>query len=337
MAAAGILLGLVHLLIRLLADPESRFYAFIYERSLAQHVTLLVAAVVVVLLFARRCQHGADSAQLKELRQGRGKPPKKLAEQLDVVGAACSKHGVAVSVSRAERVAQDHKKGIERAYETIHLLTGFLPALGLLGTMLGLSRALFAAFSDGKLNDGSVQTFVTALSTAMDTTVLAILCAAPLCAWAFLSRRREDDLSDQYAAHVRERFGLDAVAPGDKSAHVLYVELRRLTRTMAAEARASFGQIVENGANACREARQRTVADVFALQRMHDREMIDEVAADVADRLAESLHNVSNLIERQNGRLAEGMIRQVGQLERAIRRQTPEELVVRYHRNGQAK
>ena len=73
--------------------------------------------------------------------------------------------------------------------------------------MLGLSGALFDAFGEGKLTDQAVQQFVSSLATALDTTVLAMLCAAPVFFASFLLCRRENELHDHQIGYVKERVG----------------------------------------------------------------------------------------------------------------------------------
>lgn len=332
--AAAALLGCVHLLLLQVAQPGDRFFAFVYERSLVQHVTLLVASIVIVLLFARLRRYRWNHRCLKSLRHGQGTPPDDLVEQLDAVSSTLREHGLEAAASRAEQIAENHAERIHKAYETINFLAGALPALGLFGTMLGLSNSLFIAFSTGSQGSQSVQTFVTALSTAMDTTVLAMACAVPLfgCAWLF--GRLEGELADRYADYVRKQFALDEIPPGDTTTSTLHSELRRVTNRLTTEAKAAFGQLLEVSATAYRQTLEQVIEDVFAHQRRRDSEMVKRVAAEVANSLGQSVNRVGDLVQRQNGRLAEGVIDQVGKLEKVLRNRTPEEVVIRYQRNG---
>jgi len=335
--AAGALLGLVHVVVYQFSEKGDRLYKFFYERGPVQHAILFVACLVTALLFERINRHRWNSGHFKALERGQGQAPKELADQLEVVSATYGKHGPSAAVVRAEKVAQDHAKETHKAYESIGFVTGFLPALGLVGTMLGLSDALFSAFSSGGLEEKSVMTFVTALSTAMDTTVLAMLCAVPLFAAAFLLGKLENDLGDRYAALVLSQLGLEDAVVGDKTADALQAELRRMMTKIGKDAKAAFGQIVVDSVETYRENLERIVAEVFSRQRRHDKDMVRKVAAGLADGLGQSVNRVGDLIERQNGRLAEDMISQVGQLEEALRKRTPEEVLIRYQNNGHTK
>jgi len=118
--AAGILLGLVHALIYLLAAPGSRVHGFIYDRSFVQHATLLITCLVVVLLFARTCQYRYSHAQYTALARQRGGPPKELAEALNAISETRRKHGMEAATAHAERVARRNRE---------------LPGLGLGGSL----------------------------------------------------------------------------------------------------------------------------------------------------------------------------------------------------------
>jgi biopolymer transport protein ExbB/TolQ len=335
-AAAGVLLGLVHTVIWQFTTPENHFHKFIYERGPFQHITLFAACVVVVLLLRRSNQFRRNCSQFKALFEGRGQPPLELARQLDVVAKICAEHGMRAAASGADQVAQAHAEEIHKAHETITHITGSLPVVGFLGTLLGLNQGLFVAFCGGSPKTESVMMFVTAFATTLDNTILAVFCAVPLFAAGFVLARLENELSSQYAAHVRKQFGLKNLPEEDKATPVLQAELRKITAKIAVEAKAAFERLLEESAGAYRDTLERAVQEVFAAQRRHDESMVKKVTAEVADRLGQSVHRVGDLLERQNGRLAEDMIRQVGQLENTLRNCTPEEVVIRYQTNGHA-
>jgi len=332
---AGGQLAILHWLVPQFAGPQHRLYQFIYERSSVQHATLAVAALVIALLVERWIRLRSTYGGQKKPSPGRDTPPQGLVDQLDVVSRAYDEHGTAAAVAQIQQLSDDGRERIRKAYESIHALAGFLPALGLLGTMLGLSGALFDAFASGKLTDQAVQQFVSSLATALDTTVLAMLCAAPVFVVSFFLCRRENELHDRQIRYVKERLGIAAYIANDNANGTLQAELRRVTRKIAAEAESAFGKMLEHAGQALQEHLTRAVEEAFAAQRQHDQDILGKVAEDVAGRLAHSLQDMGVRLERHNGQLAEGMIQQVGQLERALRNRTPEEVIVRYKHNGQ--
>jgi hypothetical protein len=128
--------------------------------------------------------------------------------------------------------------------------------------------------------------------------------------------------------------GIAAFAANDNANGVLQAELRRVTRKIAAEAEATFGKMLQHAGEALQTHLARAVEEAFASQRKHEQDILGKMADNVAGRLAHSLQDMGIRLERHNGQLAEGMIQQVGQLERALRNRTPEEVIVRYRHNG---
>ena len=227
-------------------------------------------------------------------------------------------------------MTEERQTEVQRTYESIHFFTGWLPALGLFGTLLGLSDALFAAFSGGDLDSAALQQFVTGLATAMDTTVLGMACAAPLVGCAWLLSRREEALVEQFARYLRERFDVQDGPPADRTADVLQAELRRLARKVAEEAKLAFGQLLATSAETYREqleARRPGRAGRSASTRRADG---TQAQLEMGSSLRGSLETVGDLIKQHNGQMAEAVVREVGQLRTAIRRRTPEQLIIRY-------
>lgn len=317
---AATFLGLLHVCVRTATDPGDRFYAFLYQRGFVQHATLYVACLVAVLLIARRFRYLRDRRCFEAVEQGRGAPPEVLDRHLTTVSTMCDEHGAAAAVACAQRLAEENGTRVRKAYEAIHFLAGSLPALGLFGTMLGLSSALYAAFSAGTLNADSIQRFVTGLATAMDTTVLAMACAIPLFACAWLQSRAEQTLAEGYAAHICKQFELQDLPATDQTVDVLHEELRRLMRKIGWEARSNFEQLLETSTKQYQQQLERAVQEIFATQREHDERMVQTVSRQVTDSLSQSVDRVGDLFTEQNGRMTDGMIRQVAGLTETIQR-----------------
>jgi biopolymer transport protein ExbB/TolQ len=336
LVAAGVMLALAHALMLQYTKPGDHFYAFIYQRGPVQHVTLAVACIVIAMLSYRFSHHRRSQVQFKTFHEGKGQPPAELARQLEVVGKTCAEHGVKAGAGRMTQVAEEYETTVQQGHEVIGFVASALPALGLFGTLLGLSDALFAGFGSNAGTSESVRVFVAGLATAMDTTVLGIACAVPLFGCAWLLSRNERALGEEYATHVRNRFRLDEVVQGDDSVHAMQTELRRLTVKIGAEAKQIFEQMIKDSAEAYRDNLERAFQDVFMLQRRNDKEMVKQIAAELAASLGQSVHRVGDLVEHHNGRLAENMIQHVGQLEKVLRNRIPEEVIVRYQHNGHA-
>jgi hypothetical protein len=332
--AAGVMLTLAHVLMLQHTKPGDHFYAFIYQRGPVQQVTLAVACVVIAMLLCRFSHHRRSRAQFKTFQEGKGQPPAELARQLAIVGKTCVEHGTKAGAGRVAQVAEEYETAVQRGHEVVGFVASALPALGLFGTLLGLSDALFAGFGSNAGTSESVRVFVAGLATAMDTTVLGIACAVPLFGCAWMLGRAERALGEEYAAYVRGRFRLDDAVQGDDSVHAMQTELRRLTAKIGAEAKQAFEQIIKDSTESYRDNLERAFQDVFMLQRRNDKDMVKQIAAELAASLGQSVHRVGDLVEHHNGRLAENMIQHVGQLEKVLRNRIPEEVVVRYQHNG---
>jgi biopolymer transport protein ExbB/TolQ len=333
-ASSAALCGLIHGALLLLTRPGDRLYALIYDRGFVQYLTLYMAALVVVLLLVRQGKHRRERFLLEAAQRQPSVPPGPLGEAVASVAAAHEEQGAAAAAARIARLAEERQTEVQRAYEAIHFLTGTLPALGLFGTLLGLSDALFAAFSGGALDSGALQQFVTGLATAMDTTVLGMACAAPLVGSAWLLSRREEALVEHCARYLRERFGVQDAPLADRTTGILQMGLRRLTQKVAEEAKVTFGRLLETSAQTYREQLEHAVQAVLAAQRAHDERMVHRLAAHVGESLRESLGAVGTLITEHNGHTAEAIVHEVGRLRAALRRCTPEEVVIVYPQTG---
>ena len=329
-----ILCAVVHGALQNFALPGDRLYAFIYERGPVQYATLYVACLVAMLLLGRflKCRWGRGQLESLQRRPQQATGP--LREEVAAVAAICEQRGGTAASARIGRLAEERQTEVQRAYETIHFFTGLLPALGLFGTLLGLSDALFAAFSGGVLNSAAIQQFVTGLATAMDTTVLGMACAAPLAGGAWLLSRCEDAVVEQFARYLRQRFDVQDGPAADRTAEVLQAELRRLTQRMAEEAKLAFGKLLETSAQTYREQLEHAVQAVLAAQRAHDERMVHKLMAQVGESLRGSLGTLGEVIKEHNGHMAEAVVREVGHLGTAIRRRTPEEVIIRYQQDS---
>jgi biopolymer transport protein ExbB/TolQ len=325
--SSAALFGLVHGALLAVLHSGDRMYAFFYERSCVQHVSLYVTCLVAVLLLERARGQRRERARLAA-------PGHSASEDLAAVASVYEKQGIAAATECIERLTAKRQTEAQRAYDGFRFLIGVLPALGLLGTLLGLSDALFAAFSGGTLDSATLRQFVTGLATAMDATVLGMAAAAPLVGGVWFLSRREEALVALFAEHLRRRFDLQDFSPANRSTDVLQAELRRLTRKIADEAQLAFGKLLETSAQTYREQLEHAVQAVLAAQRAHDERMVHKLATDVGSSLRGSLDTVGDLIKEHNGQMAEVVIREVGQLRTALRRRTPEEVIIRYQEEG---
>lgn len=326
--AVIVLLALGHVVVHLVAGPGDRLYAFIYQRGPVQYLILVVGASALVLLYSRRRQYHRSAARLKAFERGRGNPPEPLAEALRKVGRCCADYGAGAAWSRVERFHDEQSNAVQKNHDLIHFFVGSLPVLGLLGTMLGLSDALYAAFSQG-FGAESVEQFVVGLSTALDTTVLAMVCAAPLFACTTLQVRQQSHLVDRYAECLRERSGLADVPERDKATYVIYAELCRVTKQIGEDAKSMFADVLANSVAALRDVLSEAVQD-------QSERIAEQLPQTVSRGMADAMAHATRLLDQRHASLAERMTRQMGRLETTLRNRTPEEVIIRYRENGAA-
>jgi len=197
-------------------ESGQRIHDFLFKRSEVQYVTLFVFALAIVLLGHRLIQHVRSRRKVDKIRRGedwREMPNSPFTEHIATLRDVATQEGMTSAFSRAERFAQERQKDIQRAYDSINFLVCSLPALGLFGTMLGLSSALFGAFSQGSFGSESIETFVSSLGTALDTSVLALSCALVIGLLAWLLNRTEKEFQEQRLEILLEVAGLNRYTP----------------------------------------------------------------------------------------------------------------------------
>jgi len=329
-AYATLLFVAVFGLLELITSPGDRLYAFIYERGFVQPAAIGVSCLIIVMLLQRLAAYREDRDRIERAKNGVGALPDDIAKCLQAVSSTRQIYGNAAALTHAERLAEDHKSSVRKSYAGINYLGGCLPALGLFGTMLGMSNALFTAFASGSVGPESVQAFVSSLATAMDTTVMSMACAAPLLAGMWLLERLENENGTRMAEFVREHFALDGFVHANETIDALRTELNQLGSAVAVEAGAAFKELLGQTAAEYRDSQSNVVEQIFDRQRRHDRETVDRLAERTATHMAEAVAVMVEQVELHNRDLVKEVTRQIGQLEQALHDRTPEEVIIRY-------
>ena len=330
-----------------LSTPGERLYEFFFSRSFIQFITLYVFTFTTWLLCDRAVFHVRIKAQLRHVyknKENRHTRPGPLSRQVSDVRRILRESGGAAARSFAENSAKAEKEKTHKSYEAIHFLVCSLPALGLFGTMLGLSHSLFTAFSGSSGGMEGIQKFVTALATALDTTVLALACAMLAGGLAWFMERSEHKISGQQARFIREAFSLENFAVESENSkpdgfadnhlpaatEAFRAELRSLTAEIVEDARNKFTSMLHNSSEYFRSEIGQAVKDVLEEQRMHEQKLLDRVAV----RLGESIDQVGCLIEHHNGRTAQDMNSQLKKVVKLLNKRFPNEVVIRYEGDG---
>lgn len=128
--------------------PGDRIHDFLFDHSAVQYVTLFTFALVVTLLGYRLIRHLCSTRELSKIRRigQRGTiPDSPLGRHIRTWKDTLTRHGTGAALALAERFTKEQEKGTQQGYEVINFPVCSLPALGLFGTMLGLSSALSRA------------------------------------------------------------------------------------------------------------------------------------------------------------------------------------------------
>jgi biopolymer transport protein ExbB/TolQ len=331
-------------------EPSDRIYQFFFCRSFVQYAIVHVFALVTVLTAIRIAGHVRDRRALRNAAAGpwawrSGNSP--ITRDLQAVERTLGGHGAAAAAACAARAIEARREQTRKAHELINFLVCAFPALGLFGTMLGLSNSLFAAFSGSTIGQAAVQQFVTALSTALDTTILGIVCAMSAGAAVWALERAESALTDEHAAFLQRTFSLEdpeptvggggaptsttATAATDPSA--LRAELRAMMAQVAADAKASYAALLTDLTESYKSSLARLVAGALAEGQDRETALVEAIGNSVA----EAVKTIGTILRDQNGALAKEIAQQIDELGRQLTKGmicVPEEVVIRYPQNG---
>lgn len=316
-----------------LTEPGDRVFDFLFRRNFVQFVTLSVFFLAMILLVRRLAGY---------MRQRKGSVSL-LARKVKEVRERLQKHGAAAASSTICRMVAEEEDRIRGEYEFINFAVCALPALGLFGTVLGLSDSLFQAFGRGSVGADSMGQFVVALGSALDTTVLAMICALPSFGAAWLLARFEERLCKNRFAKLRSQFDLHDVAQGQPGgsvseapvpADLLRTDLRALVSDVGQNAKSAFEQIIQSASESYRQRLDQALMTVLKQQVNHEPRMIRKLAEQFRESIFNGMDGLRKSIENQNGHSAELVIKQLKKLEKTLHRMTPDELTIRFDRSG---
>lgn len=171
----------------------NQIFEFFFDRGFVQCLTLYVFAFIIVLLgnkviisLRRNLKINAASKRIRDI--------------------------AAPAISSNERIVKDKKIKIHNIYKIINFLDFLLSAIGIFGTLLGLSNSLFDNFSEGGGIVKVSQQIVTALSTLLDTTGLDLAYAKLVGGFAWVMGSIRYRFIEQYTSLIRKIFLLEKLA-----------------------------------------------------------------------------------------------------------------------------
>jgi len=338
-ALMGVILGC--LILAYFTKPGDRIYEIIFHRGPVQFLTLYATALIVTLLCYRSTVYFRDRLKIQRLKEGKhdclNDDPSLSNHLRNLRKLLANKNSPKVVLACSQDFIQQQKDHINKAYELTNFLMGSLPAFGLLGTVLGLSGAMFTAFSKGQAGPESIKLFVGALGTALDTTVLALVCALSVGMFVWLLNRHEIELIAQEDKFIRHLFSISSTSEAQGIQHSetnslvlaedFKKELRSLIIQVVAETTAKFDKSLQDVAGICRNGVQCAVDEILDKQRAYE----DTSVKKIAENLNESINRIGSAIVKYNNYAANTMTSGLRDIVESLDKRIPNELVIRYN------
>ena len=341
-----VLFLLMCVMVSSVSESKQRLFEMFFHRTFVQFASTYVFALVITLLGKRFTVYLQAKRQLQKAHKEKLLRAYKkfvLPEDMNIIRKHFIEHGREGVLLCLDQLVKHRKDKIHKAYEMINFLVCCLPALGLFGTMLGLSASLFTAFAAGNVGPDAVKNFVTALGTALDTTVLALGFALIVGGLAWFINHLENELGERQANFLSKVF-LNKIASKSaekKTADLSSPALSSLTSAFRAELRALTADIVENGlvkfderlrdvAGSYRLGLESAVDKIFRQQREHEQAMVEKVAS----HLIKSVDHIGVLIKKHNNDSLKTVTSRLRHIAGTLDKRIAGELVIRYERNG---
>jgi biopolymer transport protein ExbB/TolQ/gas vesicle protein len=287
----GIHYGLVPILDKTLDLPDTAraIRGFFFERTAIQWCTMWVFFFSVTVLAARCSRHWALAKALNDLEQGSALPTDLsrlhglVRRRLEALRSCIEQHGREAAYVEAERLAERDEESVHQVFSLLGSAVQVMLALGFFGTVWGISRSMFGSFSDlaseaaaspDEIKVG-LKHFTRALGTALDTTVLALVCGVLTSIVMTVLQWAEVGGLHRLAEQARRWFHLKPPAGGEPSgphgqASTLAAELSSQFETFAQKALETFRARLDDAAGeglrhvreGCQSAKKEMIAQL---------------------------------------------------------------------------
>lgn len=324
----GISHGLEPVLVRLsLSDLARAMHAFFFERSVIQWCTLCVFFLSIVLLVSRSMHQSAVRRSLLTLAsldlrtsQLSGDLARLVRERIEKVKRCESEHGRSATYTYAQELALRDDDHMEQIYSLLGSAVQVMLALGFFGTVWGISRSMFGSFTQlsgtisGEQIRAGLQGFTAALSTALDTTVLGLVCGILTSIAVTAMRWAEVGGLNELTEMVREKFDLKVQAsPKEAGAE----QVSALVMEAAVQVRSVAGQATEALREELSRLTDQTLADLRDRLRLSQDQAAQELSQITAST-ALALQKEAELVTRQISETREQFDRSLGEAQTAF-------------------
>jgi biopolymer transport protein ExbB/TolQ len=331
------------------ASPGEKLYDFVFNRSFVQYLTFITFFYAVSLLVTRMFLNIRMKSDLYAIqRNGRvvRDSGKLVNNQFEEVRKTIEETDPANGRKKANQLKQLNTERTKETYDTINSLVVFLPALGLFGTILGLSNSIFAAFSQGSLTSESIGLFVSGLSIAMDTTVLGISCSIIAGVFTQLMCKSEQAFNAKLDESIRNGFELNSIKTSAGKSREREIEeltdkyvaifIKRF-ETLVSEIMSNFESKLESTVDVLTksymdklsEATESAVSKHYAA----NRQVMEEVMTRLSHEISAAIRHMEESIKTQNSSTAEVFRSEIRRLESIAKTQVPSELVLKFTRD----
>jgi hypothetical protein len=216
-SAAGVNLLVIPCLNTIDADLAKAVDQFFFGTGI-QWCTFTVFFFIMVILVARMIEQRAIKRSLILLRNRDPKrtcspsdiPSKFVGERISQVDESARTKGPIEATSLAGIISESNSEGSGAVFGLLGTAVQLMLAIGFFGTVWGISRSMFKSFTGLAGNTAeqisqALGQFTSGLSTALDTTVAALVCAIFSGLWMAAVEWAEEEVLKDLADYLHDR------------------------------------------------------------------------------------------------------------------------------------
>ena len=203
-------------------------------------------------------------------------------------------------------MTREDETGLERIYGLLGHGTQLMLALGFFGTVLGISQSMFGSFGklvgadSNQLKEG-LQSFTGALGTALDTTLLAIICSLVASVVTAAMHWLETNGLESLEKSLCQRLSLEVVPimPAAEVIQVMKAEMSILAQSLLNQMQSSMQELVVESGRIFETKLTEIVQDELSELRKHEGALASQFTESLQKQTAMAIH----AMEEQNGLL----------------------------------
>lgn len=321
---------LLYLGLTLFSAPGMWVHEFFFHRSPIQWATVFLFLLAVGIVVQRGISLAGENRAMKAVEQGKSPGGAGSKAEGSLVGwriaqirklLAGSRGFDPVSLAKEMLNSDEDSMAIGQMHLTA--IASLLPLLGFTGTVLGLTTKLFGLFQLGNNAianpegiKGWLTQFANGLTTAFDTTLLALGCCILVVALKSILGQGEAQLISRLRRYVLEDLLAGSRSPAPDIPDVLArrlgeltlgfrEELRAASAAMIQEARGTLAQAFTDIGRGFQEELARTIARSQEMVRTSQTDLVRATVEELGKRLSPAIDHALTHIREQNGKVAQ--------------------------------